>query len=194
MKHWTTNEIGVTLNCWFLMRFELASWYLSWLERLNGTKWGKFKPHLGQLPVATSKNPLVMNTIGDSSFHYTLYKISIKKNVGTDETNDQNEIWTLKKRCSWSSYNSVCVRFEFMAWYPSQLDFFNKIQRLLIQTTLSQLSVDSFNDPSMVNDTACISSFSYNLVITSWKFWLKNCDDWRRQWSKWNLNIKKMMK
>ena len=55
-----------------------------------------FKSHSGQLSIATSNNPSVVNTKCISSFRYTHVisstKYQSKTNVGTDEGNSRNEI------------------------------------------------------------------------------------------------------
>ena len=46
--------------------------------------------HSGQLSIATSKNPSVVNTICIDSFHYnviTCARLRLKTNVATDEGN-----------------------------------------------------------------------------------------------------------
>ena len=53
-----------------------------------------FKSHSGQLSIATSENPSVVNTTCISSFHYKrdyLCEISFKANVATDEGSSRNE-------------------------------------------------------------------------------------------------------
>ena len=52
------------------------------------------KFHSGQLSIATSKNPSVMNTIDINSVRYnviTCARLRLNANVATDEGKDRNE-------------------------------------------------------------------------------------------------------
>ena len=54
-----------------------------------------YKSHSGQLSIATSNNPSVVNTICITSFRYKrdyLCETSLKTNVATDEGKDRNEM------------------------------------------------------------------------------------------------------
>ena len=68
--------------------------YLCFLYYIYETYRG-FKSHSGQLSIATSNNPSVVNTICITSFRYKrdyLCETSLKTNVATDEGKDRNEM------------------------------------------------------------------------------------------------------
>ena len=85
--------------------------------------------------------------------------------MAAEESNDQNEIWTLNKRCNWSSCS--CSRVYNLSSWPDSLacwGFSTKFKGRWFKLHLGQLSIATFKNP-LVESTTCISSFLYTLVI-----------------------------
>ena len=101
-----------------------------------------YKSHSGQLSIATSNNPSVVNFICIRSFRYTHVitsrKFQIKTNVVTDEGNSQNEIR------NWTN-DEIGVAAQSWFWVRVELSVHG------LKSYSSQLSIATSNNPSVVN-------------------------------------------
>ena len=120
----------------------------------------------------------MLYTLHDIYIYNTFCEISLKANVASDKSNGRNEMWQLDKEIYWCSWTHG-LRAQLVRASK-------QIQCSLVEIPFRSTFCSYIKNPSVVS-----TMFQFIPLLT----WLpvhdfaeSNCGNWRRQWTKWNVN------